>query len=924
MTDLKEKLFSCGIFGTSCALLKHEEILALLHEPWAEFITDEQIRELESSFTTVALDSQQLNILEEFEEKTKSFNSDFENIGSTLHFSERNFHQLSQNIKNMRPSPQPSQIFNNFDFYQQNLLQQITQRYIVRMNTVAWKEYLTNGSFNFTSKEYYFIFDMLIRVNDEICVSEMRTTLNIDPKKMFYIIKKITSLGYVTRTERDSKVFVRICRDKHGMVSKGKKKEKKRSINSEDIVPLPSNTEEKDKKIGSEILLGVPLVMQMKNLIDKSRNGVSSRDIEEKFGIKLKIGLKLLLRIADRKDGSIKTVEEFEGKIKRTKFYNVNELNKRKERKRRRIEAGEIEEIEDGIQHDDRVNAIEKLLQKKPAIMLDKEVFKEFQMILGTKYNFDKRTIVNAAKKAGYNVFKVPQDISGPKFVIARPNIQESDPIIQKLRPVQSKAVNLTQFQKNVHKFFVLSNKFTEVDNLYQVSLSVRLNILINFLSNVNKNNFVLDCDLLGEMPIYTFFQLISFKKPKFLFQMLEMFTNDYKGEDLNNIEDLTKKENILNTQAQNIFTPDHFFDPKDVQSIQNILVPESCFKSDSIPQNENFTQIQHTDFLIGSIIDPNILLALGIPYEKKIVEFLEKPMNFLFTQKLPSDILKLLRIKFETQQFVFYLKELERIGKIYLDMSTDVITFEKRENFHLLINNIQPSPPFVDYMSLNEREIFFEKICNVPEQQFIRECQYIINRDYGLEKKRLLMGRLSAFKKQNPSLIDEKSNKVDFLPTSLQDLYVKIKKCLVSDEKIEFDLFRFEDVEMILQFMRSKKIIASNCTSFDNLELTNSFKKKFNTKFDEIFLTEDISIDKSDNYHEYYSHYFDLVFYTIMRNGSYELSKLSEDLEILECFEIEQFLTYFNTFFKLETIGNKWFVSILENDNIFLRFPEE
>ncbi|KRH92778.1 hypothetical protein M153_2776000201, partial [Pseudoloma neurophilia] len=560
-SELKEKIFSRGIFGAYCTFLKDSEILTLLYEPWAEFVTEEQIRELESSFTTMALDSKQSEILKKFEIARKKLNGDC--LSSELSQIDTLCSKpisISSPFIVLRDEQKNNQLnlLKNYTIKEMSLLKQITTNFIVRMNTVAWKEFLTNGSFNFTSKEYYFVFDMLIRVNNTILVSEMRTTLNVDPKKMFYIVKKINDLGYIDRIEQEGKTFVRIRRDEYGNVIKGQKKEKKRSINSEDNIQPEISEPVIHQRIGSEFVIGVPLIVQMKTLIDKSRNGISSKDIEEKFGIKLKIGLKLLNKIADKFSESIKTVEEFEGKIKRTKFYNIDELNKRKEKNRLKIEKGEENLNGEGITFEDRINVINQLLSTKTAFLLDREIYQEFQTILGVKYNFDRRTIVNAARKGGFNVYRLPQGNSGSKMVIARSDITENHPSIRKFIQTKKNDQNLTPFQKNVYKFFVLPIKSTEIDNLYQLDSTIRLNIFINFLNTISKVEFEFDCNILENMPIYTFFQLVSIKKSKFVLDLIDILRKPqiYKVE--NQVSKPTKqKENNNIKQLSADFTYD-------------------------------------------------------------------------------------------------------------------------------------------------------------------------------------------------------------------------------------------------------------------------------------------------------------------------------------------------------------------------------
>ncbi|KAG0424928.1 hypothetical protein DMUE_6066, partial [Dictyocoela muelleri] len=203
--DLKEKLFSFGIYGISTDLLTTNELLTLLDEPYTEFVTIRQISELKSQFSMLPLKNYNKTIKEQL--------------------------KICNN---------PNIIFNNL---------------YVRMSTIHWKEYLTNGSFNFTSKEYFFILDMLIKNQSFLSLNDLRKTLGIEPKKMFYIVKKLVSLGFVTKINNVQGSFVKINRDENGYVKKGVKKESIKSINRLDYEDKKClNNEKNNELINNELI----------------------------------------------------------------------------------------------------------------------------------------------------------------------------------------------------------------------------------------------------------------------------------------------------------------------------------------------------------------------------------------------------------------------------------------------------------------------------------------------------------------------------------------------------------------------------------------------------------------------------------------------------------------------------------------------
>lgn len=908
--ELKERIFSYGIFGVHCATLPDDDLLILLNEAWVEFVTQEQIKELESSFTTIALESKQKELFNLFEnKKNELLNS--KNTNSEM--TESNYDQLTvhlnfdYNQENMRYNGYNG-TFDKLSFPISCLLRNITDQYIVRMNTVAWKEYITNGSFNFTSKEYYFVFDMLIRVNDFISVSDMRTTLNVEPKKMFYIIKKLTLLGYVDRIEQENKIFVRIKRDSNGKVLKGKIKQKKRSINSEDNPDLEEKRSSTEKIIGTDLLIGVPLIMQIKKFIEKSRTGVSSKDIQEKFGIKLKIGLKLLNKIADKMDGSIKTVEEFEGKIKRTKFYNVNELSKRKERKRLKIQAGEQSLYEEGVTLEDRIEVIKEFLSKKKAFLLDKDTFQEFQNILGCKYTLDRRTIINAATKGGFNVYKLAQTSTGAKIIITRKDVHEDDPAVKIFEHQKKQFRKLTTvFQSNVYKFFVLSNKFTEIDNLFIPCLRKRISIFRNFLESIQEDTFNFNFDIINKMSIYNFFQLISFKRFHFLEDLIEMLKSSEIEKENNRMDYTHFLQNDTLTSPMNHTN----------LTLQDITRDEISFGDrmhNGVCQNHNSHQ--------QNKINVSHLEILGISTDLDTLRILQYPMKKILEFDLPTEMVKLLRIKFELKPFIVYLRELEKDKVIELKIdSTEILVKKTKNNFFKLIT--YASDLFDNYLNIVEREAFFEKIINIRESRFHKECLFIINRDYDENKRKTLLLRLSAFKKQFPISIKSEELKKDFLPSLLENDYMKVKKDLIFYDKIDFEMYKYDDLEIILKFMRNRKIISYCNETYENIQLSSHFIKKMSIKYDHIICTDVKDRNQDNQMYQYQLKYFDMIYYNLMKTASCEINKLSDMVNILESFELLSFFDYFTDYFSVENKNGKYYVSIRENSNLYLQFFE-
>ncbi|KRH92391.1 hypothetical protein M153_65450001202, partial [Pseudoloma neurophilia] len=352
-------------------------------------------------------------------------------------------------------------------------------------------------------------------------------------------------------------------------------------------------------------------------------------------------------------------------------------------------------------------------------------------------------------------------------------------------------------------------------------------------------------------------------------------------------------------------------------------------FLHENEENNSNFnqfhgSQLPFTRQPISNIVDFHILAYLGISTDNQTIEILESPIKKVFSSEIPIDMLKLLRLKFEMKPFVILLKELEKLDKIELTDESNIIKIKKKPDFCSLLQVNERSRSLDDYLPLPEREFFFSKIFCIPEQRFIRECLFIINRDYDPHRIKIFTARLNAFKKVTPTLNDKNNkDKSAFLPLSLQNMYIDIKKRIILNETVDFDQYRFEDIEMILSFMKFKKIIGKYTATFKKIELTFNFKRKYNMKYDEILYNPVQDENFYNEMHKYYATYFNIVYYNIMRNGTTDINILSANIEILEPFELTDFFSYFCNYFETQKTDDKIYVSIIENNDMYLKFPD-
>lgn len=464
---LKEKLFKFGLFGAGADEFTNEELQNLLKQKWVEVVTREQLEKLRQSFTQVSLDQHKKN-------------------ARTIAKSDK----LREALKDKH----------------------------IRMNTVEWKNYFC-ANFNFISKEYYFVFDTLITTDDFVAANDLRVRFGIDSKKMFYIIKKLTCLGYVEKSTIEGKLFIRYKKNADGTYHQPKTKNKKESININDHAQNVECTQLGDahqQKYGFGLYIGVPLKVALTKILNESPSGVCSTDLQNKLGIRIKKAHKILMKYCAEYSESIKAVDEFEGKIRRVKFYNINEYVKNRENRRIRALSSSVE-AEKSITMEDRVFAISQQLAAKKAFPLDKKNIIELQQRCGWRYNFDRRTLIRSVLKGGFKLYTRFVGSDQPRYVVARADIKENDPVVSGLFSVKTK---MTAFEKNLLRFFVLSHRFIELDNGFEQSRVKRLLMfhahICAFMRDRRVDMVEFDMDLIGSMCLTLYFQLTPVRKVNF------------------------------------------------------------------------------------------------------------------------------------------------------------------------------------------------------------------------------------------------------------------------------------------------------------------------------------------------------------------------------------------------------------------------
>jgi len=762
MDALKEKIFQFGIYGRALVLMDSNELEAIVDKPWTEVVGRDCIERLKKEFTTDCL------------RKTSNRTTMAEHSHGDL---------------------------------------------VVRMGTLAWKDYLTSGAFNFTSKEYFLIMDLLITSKEYIDNVGMRK-LGLDPKKSHYCINRLASKGFIEYKpaegdEKKSFIYkVRVIIDENGAVSRCT------SIKKGDACKLDCD----ERKRMFEYRMELGLYDNIREMIATKRSGIITEDLKERLGISSKIGYKLLNKIFNKEKEMVRN-REFEGRVRRYRYCLPE------------TQGGSKQQIEENsatvhMTSEKRIDAIKKLMAMSPILQLDKQTYEKLQEMTGWKYEFDRRTIIRAAIHAGFKIYKKKgKDSKCSRYVIARNECIESEIRVQDASDTGNEE-SMTEFQRRVYNIFVNSPKFVEMDNGYAAVKGERLRMFHEFLASKMKSGdeqLVFGWDVIKQMRVSLLLSVIPFNR----IGLRESLCNVFKSERNNSDVGAMDKEVI------------------------------------------------------------NVLLE-----KVSVGEMME--------MKHSPSIKKLIRLKTGVGNFVSLLKQLKDWGVIDAEISCESIVIRR------VANSIDVDIRGVDakkhrgcarHVCFEKRMMFFEKMSAVDEELFYDEAYKYIYGVFSGEELDAMIDKLKVFKS------DESD---DGKQSSFERLYMGFKKNIIETGWLgtfDFSMNSVSEVKKVLKALSRDKIIA-NYKSVRRTEFVTpheSFARMMAKKHD---------VFRFKGYHEhkgmgYFSHYFDLVYYTLATSGSLEIGELLSRVKFLAVFEMELFLCEYRSVFKTNVLNGTRIISL-------------
>ncbi|AFN83601.1 hypothetical protein EROM_081860 [Encephalitozoon romaleae SJ-2008] len=773
MERLKEKIFQFGIYGAKLKRLSKDEIEMAIEEPWTEIVKAETVEELRRNFTTDCL-----------RVETNKF------------------------------------MVNNYNW----------DDLYVRMGTLAWKDHLTAGAFNFTSKEYFLIMNLLIETKEYVDNVELRK-LCLDPKKTHYCINRLARKGFIeykTSEEVEKKSFiykVRAIIDEKGFVT--------RRVEHQQLDLNRAGSGGKGWMFEYRIDIG--LYDNVRSMILNSKGGIITEDLKKKLGVSSKIGYKLLNKVFNEEKNVLKGVKEFEGRVRRYRYHVVGRGTSN--------EVGRGEKDGGYITSEERVMAIRKLMSMSPILQLDKRTYEKLQELTGWKYEFDRRTIIRAAILAGFKIYKQKRGREGKcsRYMIMRNEMVESD--VKALDVSNCNAQeNMSEFQRKIYNIFVNSPKLVEMDNGYIPLREERLKLFYKFLiehmDSEEAESVRFDWEIIGKMGLDLLLSIVPFSRIGFR-------------------ESLCKFINSGETDGNAFKTRNYILHEEEENSYPACLVGKT----------------------VSEVVD----------------------------LKLPPSIRKLIRLKVAVGNFASLLRQLNDLRVLDIEMSSEKVVI-KRTTMDLssgmkILEKAKRTKGGGKYVSLNKRVWFFKKICNVEEKKFYDEAYKVVYTEFKGDELEAMFDRLKMFR-------DEEID--DLKQSAFERLYMGFKKNIIELGwlgALDFNSYSVSDAKRVLKALSRDKVIA-NYKGIKKVEFVTpheGFLRVINKKYD---------VFRFKGYHEhkgmgYFSHYFDLVYYTLATSGSLEINELISRLRFMANFEMELFLFEYKKVFRVSNVNDTRIVSL-------------
>lgn len=715
----------------------------------------------------------------------------------------------------------------------------------IRMNLHAWRAYLLGPNFITKNKFYFLLADYLLMNPNFVPLSELRSMFGIDPKTLHYICKKF--------------------KEKNIIVEQKKTKDSEIKLNKIVDMTIAGETHS-DVENRSDFCLenlknfiyfnNVSFIDQLKYHVDQANNGIGSKELTQICGMKPKIALKNMYRLCDLYPESYKLISSVDQKHTAFKVFNIENLNKRNQRKLESMAASKSNEQDLLLSSKDRQEALKILAQKYKFFPLSKEIISEISEMTGYPYEIDRKNLIKNAKETNLKVFKLDKTLKY-KYIIALPEYEEFD-IHEHFNKYESKPSN-EEFFKALKKHMIQNERLTIQDNGYCEVFDMTRSILYKFLCSFNMEKIHFDYQVIGKMPVSLFYQMTKIKK--FLFKAKCAY-----------------------------------------EAYQNILAKmkvdlQTTFK-------DQLLELDVRSFYVDE------------PEPKRLSQGIIEIMNILDKSDLKGYISCLSE---ETQEYMREIsKPLKFIKKLKGLQRKNLIEFNVDDTNRIFIE-IHQDPKYLESRSMNyqpkdacynTRALFVNLMRNSNLETFFEDSENVIIHNFSQADQKLLRESLKGFSKESDLAQNQKDSN---LSVDSIKIYLDIKKMLIFQIPISFDVlsaYEHSDIIDVLRYMSKKEIISGfrSSSSLQNIVINSKFKSYVSER-----TMEELPSDS-----EYFKEIFPKIVNIISSAGSIDFDQILFKSKFLEDFELHMFFKCFPDEFNIKNVDGFLFISMADVQDPF------
>ncbi|KAI4291431.1 hypothetical protein PAPHI01_0705 [Pancytospora philotis] len=335
MSSLKSKLFGYGFYGAPAEQLSTAELEEAMDAPYAEIVEHAAVERLMEDFSMRGLDS--ISALEEF---------------SSAH--------------------------------------------VVRLSTVAWRDYIFGPGVNITSRVYFQLIDYLMRRAEFVNTSEVRRDLHIDPKTLFYLCKKLKALGIIEDQRDGQQTCIRVLPIAERLAEP---REPGDELRIYEDGPAPSTEH-------LQLFCNTTLYAQVHALIESAPDGMDAKMLCVYTGLSPKVGYKLVQKLASLAGSDLCMVPEICYRSVVHKWYTRARYEKATRRRLEQIAGNAVADSRKSISVLEKETAMRIVAEKYGKFVLGKEIANEISTMTGWAYSFDRKTLLNTARAIGLHIRK--------------------------------------------------------------------------------------------------------------------------------------------------------------------------------------------------------------------------------------------------------------------------------------------------------------------------------------------------------------------------------------------------------------------------------------------------------------------------------------------------------------------------------------